>query len=38
MLTHHNAAAQALEEPDDRTRVIWVADLLPTPRLTQLGR
>ncbi|KQV89797.1 SRPBCC family protein [Rhizobacter sp. Root1221] len=28
-LTHHNASAQVLDEPDGRTRVVWVADLLP---------
>jgi carbon monoxide dehydrogenase subunit G len=29
LLTHHNASAQILEEPDGRSRIIWVADLLP---------
>lgn len=28
-LSHHNASAQVLDEPDGRTRVLWVADLLP---------
>lgn len=28
-LSHHNASAQVLDEPDGRTRVVWVADLLP---------
>lgn len=28
-LTHHNASAQALEDPDGHTRVVWIADLLP---------
>jgi carbon monoxide dehydrogenase subunit G len=37
MLTHHNAAAQALEEPDGRTRVIWVADLLPHSAADAIG-
>lgn len=29
LLTHHNGAAQATEEPDGRTRIVWTADLLP---------
>jgi hypothetical protein len=29
LLTHHNASAQILDEPDGRCRIIWVADLLP---------
>jgi carbon monoxide dehydrogenase subunit G len=28
-LTHHNAAFQVLADDDGRTRLIWVADLLP---------
>jgi len=28
-LEHHNASTQVLEDPDGRTRVIWIADLLP---------
>ncbi|KAA6460313.1 SRPBCC family protein [Acidobacteria bacterium AB60] len=28
-LAHHNAVAQAIEEPDGSTRVVWTADLLP---------
>jgi carbon monoxide dehydrogenase subunit G len=28
-LSHHNASAQVLDEPDGCTRVVWVADLLP---------
>jgi hypothetical protein len=28
-LTHYNASAQAFPEPDGRTRVVWIADLLP---------
>jgi carbon monoxide dehydrogenase subunit G len=27
--THHNGCAQVHEEPDGRTRFVWVADLLP---------
>lgn len=29
MLTHHNGSAQAFAESDGRTRVVWIADLLP---------
>jgi carbon monoxide dehydrogenase subunit G len=36
-LAHHNGAAQALEEPDGRTRVIWVADLLPDSAAGAIG-
>jgi hypothetical protein len=28
-MTHHNAYAQVLDDPDCRTRIVWVADLLP---------
>jgi carbon monoxide dehydrogenase subunit G len=28
-LTHHNASLQAIPENGERTRVVWVADLLP---------
>ena len=28
-LTHHNAVMQVLDEGPQRTRVVWVADLLP---------
>ena len=28
-LTHHNASAQAFTEGAGRTRVVWIADLLP---------
>jgi Polyketide cyclase / dehydrase and lipid transport len=27
--THHNASAQVLAEAEDRTRFVWIADLLP---------
>jgi len=27
--THYNAAVQAFAEADDRTRLVWIADLLP---------
>ena len=29
-LTHHNASAQVFPETGDRTRVVWIADLLPS--------
>lgn len=29
ILSHHNASAQVLEDADRRTRIIWIADLLP---------
>ena len=28
-LNHHNASVQVFAEGDDRTRVIWIADLMP---------
>jgi hypothetical protein len=28
-LTHHNASFQLFEESNDRTRGVWIADLLP---------
>lgn len=28
-LAHHNASAQVLEDQDGRTRILWVADVLP---------
>ena len=28
-LTHHNAAAQVMEDSDGSTRIVWIADLLP---------
>jgi Polyketide cyclase / dehydrase and lipid transport len=27
--SHHNASAQVLSEGEDRTRFVWIADLLP---------
>jgi hypothetical protein len=30
-LSHHNASAQVLDEPGGRSRVVWIADLLPHP-------
>ena len=28
-MTHHNASAQVLAEGEDRSRFVWIADLLP---------
>jgi len=28
-LTHHNASAQVFDEGDGRSRLVWIADLLP---------
>lgn len=28
-LTHYNGTAQVTEDPDGRTRIVWIADLLP---------
>ncbi len=27
--THHNASAQVVEEPDGRSRFVWITDVLP---------
>ena len=27
--THHNASVQAFAQDSDRTRLVWIADLLP---------
>jgi len=29
MLTHYNASAQVFADPSGRTKVVWIADLLP---------
>jgi carbon monoxide dehydrogenase subunit G len=28
-MTHHNASAQVVPEPDGRARFVWIADVLP---------
>ena len=33
-LTHHNAALQVFAEGDARSRVVWIADLLPNEAAT----
>lgn len=35
--THYNASVQAFAEGDDRTRLVWIADLLPDTLATQVG-
>ena len=35
--THHNASVQAFAEGADRTRLVWIADLLPDSLETQVG-
>jgi carbon monoxide dehydrogenase subunit G len=37
-LAHHNASAQVLEDPDGKTRVLWVADLLPDSLAGAIGQ
>ena len=34
---HHNASVQAFAEGDDRTRLVWIADLLPDTLEMQVG-
>jgi carbon monoxide dehydrogenase subunit G len=29
VLTHHNASAQTFQDSDGRTRIVWIADVLP---------
>ena len=36
-LAHHNASAQVLAEPNGRTRVVWIADLLPDAAAPAIG-
>ena len=31
-LTHHNASAQVFDEGNGRSRLVWIADLLPNDR------
>ncbi|MCI4568465.1 SRPBCC family protein [Lysobacter sp. CFH 32150] len=35
--THHNASVQAFDDGTDRTRLVWIADLLPDELETQIG-
>jgi hypothetical protein len=35
--THHNASAQVFAEGEDRTRFVWIADLLPNELATRIA-
>ena len=35
-LTHYNASAQVLVDADNRTRVVWIADFLPSEASEQI--
>jgi Polyketide cyclase / dehydrase and lipid transport len=37
-LTHHNASAQVLAEPDGGTRFVWITDLLPHEAAVPIGQ
>jgi len=36
-LTHYNASAQVFVEDDGRTKVVWIADLLPNDAAGDIG-
>jgi hypothetical protein len=36
-LTHHNASAQVFDEGQGRSRVVWIADLLPDEMAPAIG-
>ena len=36
-MTHHNASLQVFAEGDARTRVVWIADLLPHDLATTIA-
>jgi hypothetical protein len=36
-LTHHNASAQVISEPNGLTKVVWIADLLPDEAASVIG-
>jgi carbon monoxide dehydrogenase subunit G len=38
ILTHHNGSAQVLEDPNGRTRVVWITDLLPDSATETIDR
>jgi len=38
LLTHHNGSAQVLQDPDGRSRIIWIADLLPDSAAGAIGQ
>ncbi len=37
-LLHYNGAAQVTEDPDGRTRIVWIADLLPDSAATAVDQ
>lgn len=37
LTTHYNASAQVFAEGDGRTRVVWIADLLPDTAARDIG-
>jgi hypothetical protein len=37
-LSHHNGSAQIVAEPDGRTKVVWIADILPDEMKTSIAR
>jgi hypothetical protein len=38
LMTHHNASAQVFEGEDDRTKVVWIADVLPDEAAGPVGQ
>jgi hypothetical protein len=36
-MTHHNASLQVFAEPENRSRVVWIADLLPNDLAGAIG-
>jgi carbon monoxide dehydrogenase subunit G len=36
--THHNASAEVLEAPGGRTRIVWIADVLPDSMASAIGQ
>lgn len=38
LLTHHNGAAQVLEDPSGGSRIVWIADLLPDTAVTMIDQ
>ena len=36
--THHNASFQVFAEPDDKSRVLWITDLLPDDVRAQIAQ
>ena len=36
-LSHHNASAQVFDEPGGKTRVVWIADILPHELAPAIG-